>query len=81
MLTSPKGEYLGSEIISRDGNFAHGYGYPRVPYPKIVGMGKTWQDFVPMGNGYPYPQNIWVRHGYEIAPMGNPMDTQKTLIN
>ena len=34
-----------------------------------------------MGNGYPYPQNIWVGHGYEIAPMGNPMDTHKKLIN
>ena len=44
-------------------------------------MGKTWQDFVPMGNGYPYPENIWVGHGYEIAPMGNPMGTQKILIN
>ena len=27
-----------------------------------------------MGNGYPYPQNIWVGYGYDIAPMGNPMD-------
>ena len=47
----------------RDGSFAHGYGYPRVPYPKTMGMGKTLRDFLPMGNGYPYPQNIWVGHG------------------
>ena len=25
----------------RDGSFAHGYGYPRVPYPNTMGMGKT----------------------------------------
>ena len=46
-----------------------------------MGMGKTWSDFVPTGNGYPYPQNIRVGHGYEIMPMGNPMDTHKTLTN
>ncbi|KAF7036917.1 hypothetical protein CFC21_047432 [Triticum aestivum] len=49
----------------RDGSFAHGYGYPRVPYPKTTGMGKTLRDFVPMGNGYPYPQNIWVGYGHD----------------
>ena len=66
---------------SGDGSFAHGYGYPRVPDPKTTCMGKTWRHFVPMGNGYPYSQNIWVGYRYEIAPMGNPMDTQKKLIN
>lgn len=34
-----------------------------------MGMGKTWRDFVPTGNGY------------EITPMGNPMDTQKKITN
>uniref|UniRef100_M8BZV3 Serine/threonine-protein phosphatase 6 regulatory ankyrin repeat subunit B n=1 Tax=Aegilops tauschii TaxID=37682 RepID=M8BZV3_AEGTA len=63
----------------RDGSFAHGYGYPRVPYPETTGMGKTWRDFVPTGNGYPYPQNIWVGHGYELVSMDNPMDTQKMI--
>ena len=26
-------------------------------------------------------ENLWVGHGYSIAPMGNPMDNQKKLIN
>lgn len=60
---------------SRDGGFAHGYGYSQVPYSKIVGMGMTFVDFVPTRNRYPYPQNKWVGHGFIIAPMGNPMNT------
>ena len=58
--------------LNRDGSFAHGYGYPRVPHPKTMGMGETFYHFIPMSNGYPYPQNAWVGHGYEIIPMGYP---------
>src|SRR4051812_28603937 len=67
--------------VARDDSFSHRYGYLRVPYPKTMGMGKTSRDFVTMGNGNPYPQNIWVGYGYKILPMGKPMDIKKKSIN
>jgi hypothetical protein len=39
-------------VMTKDGNFTHGYGYPRVPYPHGQGMGTL---LYPRAVPIPYP--------------------------
>jgi hypothetical protein len=61
-------------LRTKDGNFTHGYGYPRVPYPHGQGMGTLLCPWVvpipcPLSHGqgtgiasyprvYPYPAHL-----------------------
>jgi hypothetical protein len=49
--------HLTELITTKDGNFTHGYGYPRVPYPHGQGMGTL---FCPWVSTHTLPVKSWV---------------------
>jgi hypothetical protein len=56
-------------MMNRDGNFTHGYGYPRVPDPTGMSMGTK---FFPRVLPVPDPRFGGYGHGYCLPPTGNP---------
>ena len=39
-------ELVAAAVPGKDGNFTHGYGYPRIPYPHGQGMGTILYPWV-----------------------------------